>query len=292
MMMLEDAALRLVTSDEQTLTGVGFLLLLVGFVLALIFHRGQRSKMQRATYFAYSALLYVVGALLPIAWLFALQAMAAGILWVLVAGVFGTIAVLGFCYGDIDLARSRDAYGNNRSAFLAIIPVANLVLLLKPSKNASVNKLTLPLFSGGLGVVSGFVLLIFGAVATTLLNERLAKQADTIAPADSIDFLLRTRGLEGTLAAMAREAQLPVAVDSITTLSRIDADGQILRRIFTVKTDVPSLSADFGARVIQTVCQIEAFAPPLRAGATIEEVYLNEVGNEIGRQQVTSQKCG
>lgn len=73
---------------------------------------------------------------------------------------------LGYAFGIIAMARSRDAYGRARMAVLAFIPIANFWLLLTPSKNdVSSNRApTIPLLTGALGVLTGFVLL-FAAVA-------------------------------------------------------------------------------------------------------------------------------
>lgn len=290
--VLEDLAIEFVNMDEGTLTGIGVGSAFLGFISALVVQSRSKSELQRAPYFAFSALLYLLTSALSFAWLFSPQAVTLGILWVLVFGVFLIIAVSGYGYGVIALARSRDAFGHGRYAILAFIPIASLVLLGKPSKNAmSLNRIpTIQLLSGGLGVLSGIAMFVASYVLSGWAETRLDAMVENAAP--SIDFLLRTQGIDATLKAMADEARLPHMVDEVTTLAFVKAVGTRLQRTYIVSRDGMVMSTQFRTGLVQNFCAYELFIPLLRAGATFEEVYVNNDGSEIGSQVITRDICG
>ena len=111
-------------------------------------------------------------------------------------------------------------------------------------------------------------------------------------PGKSVEFLLRSRGLEATLQAMAAEVQLPFAIDDVTTLALVEADGARLSRTYVVDVEGWFLSAEFRTGLMQGICAHEGLIALMREGATIEEVYVHVDGSEIGSQVVTRQVCG
>ena len=162
--MLEDLAIQYINQTEDNLRAIGYGLTILGAIIAGATSK-SKSEIARAPYFAYSAFLVLAAYTTQIVWLQSLPAMAGGYLWTLMTVNVVTSLVVGFFFGQIAMARSRDAYGHGRLAALAFIPFANLWLLLTPSKNAvSANRVpTIPLLTGGVGVLSGFVVLITGA---------------------------------------------------------------------------------------------------------------------------------
>jgi hypothetical protein len=297
--MLEDAALDFLNTDEQTLGQIGIAITVLGFIVALVLSRGK-GELLRALYFALSALLYLFGSVLVSLWLLTLQAVALGIVWVLISVIFLCIGTLGYSYGVLALARSRDAFGHGRYAFLAFIPFANLYLLSKPSKSdLSANRIpTIPLLSGGLGVLSGVVMLIAGGAFTGWFETNsdamfeAAGRGDPDLQAAGADILIRSEGLEGALQIMADGVQLPLVIDESTTLSRIEADGTILRRTFVVDLEGAEMTNEFRTGILQMVCAYERFKPLMVGGGTIEEVYVGTDGSEIGTQAMTRETCG
>jgi hypothetical protein len=297
--MLEDAALDFLKTDEDTLGQIGLAITLLGFIVALVLSRGK-GELLRAPYFALSGLLYLFGSVLVSLWLLTLQAAALGIVWVLISVIFLCIGALGYFYGVLALGRSRDAFGHGRYAFLAFIPFANLYLLSKPSKNElSGNRIpTIPLLSGGLGVLSGFVMLIAGVAFTVWFETNsdamfeAAGSSDPDLQSAGADILIRSEGLEGALQIMASGVQLPIVVDESTTLSRIEAVGTVLRRTFVVDLEGAEMTNEFRTGILQMVCAYEPFKPLLVGGATTEEVYVRTDGAEIGKQAMTRETCG
>jgi hypothetical protein len=226
-------------------------------------------------------------------WILTEHAVARGVLWMLVGSVFLSIALLGYFYGVISLARSRDAFGTGRYAILAFIPLANLILLFKASKNSlSPNPIpTISLLSGGTGIASGFLM----AAASIVLSAGFQVQSDKIIeetdPEQGIASLVRSQGLDGALETIATESQVPIALDEVTTLALIKADGSRLMRTYVVTRGDFILTDQFRAKIRDIVCAYAPFTPLLRAGATIEEVYVKADGSLIGTHVVSQHSC-
>ena len=191
------------------------------------------------------------------------------------------------------MARSRDAYGHARMAFLAFIPIANFWLLVTRSKNEmSANRApTTPLLSGGLGVLTGFCLLAAAGGVNVYFKEQarmlLEQQAQSEPRSDQavIDDMLRSEGLEKTLRAMAAEAaaQTPNAIDDVTTLARIEAVGTRLRRTYIVDINGWKVTEEHRARSSNAICAWPPFQPIIRAAALFERFTLNETGAKSGQ---------
>ena len=296
--MLEDIAIQYVNQSEDSLRAIGFGLTILGGVIAGTVNK-SRAELARAPYFAYSALLFFFVSAAQIVWLQSLAAMAGGYLWVLAAVSVAASIVAGFFFGRIAMARSRDAYGHGRLAALAFIPLANLWLLLTPSKNTvSDNRVpTIRLLTGGLGVLSGFVILFAAGALTMLIEQAINNQVERAQtePASqqaAIDFMVRSQGLEATLRAMAADSQTPIKVDQVTTIARIEADGAQLRRTYIVDLASWSTTDELRGNIEMGICAHGPFIPLLRVGATIREVYVKVDGTPIGAHMVTRDTCG
>ncbi len=158
--------------------------LIVGAVLAGIFHRAK-DTMQRAPYFALYGFLFLVLAAAQLAWLGAEDAIAAGHLWALGLGDLVVPLAAGYGVAVIAMARSRDAYGNARAAFSAFIPLIFLFLFLAPSRagQSTDRALASPILNGWRGVAIGLCCIIGGIAALAWLaaQTRIASSADSSA---------------------------------------------------------------------------------------------------------------
>lgn len=291
--MLEAFAIELVNKSEATQSQIGIGIGLAGFITSLVVHSRSKAELQRAPYFAFAALVYLLSSAILYPGLFVQEALSAGILWTVVAAVYVGIGVVGYFFGAIAIARSRDAFGHGRLAILGLIPLLNFVLLLKGSKR-TVSPYQIPtirLLTGGVGIATGFVMLIAGAGLSAwfeTLSEEMFKQTD---PGLSIESMLRTQGVERTLKVLAANAGPPHVVDEVTTLSSIEADGVRLRRTFVVTADNMVMSDRFRAIIERDICSYEPFVPLLREGASIEEIYNKADGSAIGRHVVNQDQC-
>ncbi|QNT69003.1 hypothetical protein [Defluviicoccus vanus] len=132
--MLEELAYRFLEQGYTVryLTGSGAVVL-GGTVAALVWT--EVGRLQRAPYFALSALLLLASAVVESVQLAQPQMAAAGLLWAILLIDMLRLLVFGFLYGVVAMARSQDAYGTRGYAVLAFAPVANLILLFRPSKD-------------------------------------------------------------------------------------------------------------------------------------------------------------
>lgn len=296
--LLEQIAIQFVNLSEATLQQIGLGLTVLGAIIAALVTR-SKIEIARAPYFAYSALILLLVSSAQIVWLQSLSAMTGGYLWVFMLISLTASVFSGFFFCRIAMARSRDAYGHGRMAFLAFIPIANFWLLLTRSKNAvSANRApTIPILSGGLGVITGFVFLA-AALGVNVYIEEQARgigaraQMEPMSQQASIDFLIRYNGLEGTLAVLADESQTPFNVDNVTTLARIEAVGTQLRRTYIVDFEGMTMTEEFRQGSRNGICAHPPFMPLLRSGATIREVYIERSGREIGAIMVAREDCG
>lgn len=295
--MLEDVALQYVSQSEDDLRLISYGLVILGALSAAMTIRGK-AELQRAPYFACSALLLFGGAALQFAWLGSLSAMAGGYLWALVSIDVISAVLIGYAFGVIALARSRDAFGHARYAALAFIPLANFVLLLKQSRNdLSASRIpTIPLLTGGLGVVSGLVALIASVALSVFLEWEIDRgiaraQTEPALQAAGIDFMVRTKGLDATLNAMAADSPTPIIIDEVTTLARVEAHGTQLRRTYLVDLDTVSVTETFRASVESSICAHRPFESLLKAGASFREIYAKVDGITFAEQVVTRENC-
>lgn len=294
--MLEEIAIQYVNQTEDRLRLISYGITIAGAVVAAIFHKSN-AELRRAPYFAYSGLLFFIAAASQLIWFGSISAMIGGFLWIfmLVDVVVGL--GVGYAFGIIAMARSRDGFGHARRAVLAFIPIANFWLLLTPSKgDVSANRApTIPLLTGGLGVLTGFVLLFAGVALGTFIQvetDRIVAESenDPAMQRASIDMMLRAQGLEETLRQMAAEVPSQ-RVDEVTHLLRVLGDGTTLRYIYEVSTNPHTLPSSLPMGLIQQNCNYEALRPVIEAGAAIEHVYKRTDNSEIGIVTVTLDIC-
>jgi len=294
--MFEDLAFQYVSQTENGLRLTSFAITIAGAVVAAIFHKST-AELRRAPYFAYSALLLFFAAASQLVWLGSIPAMTGGFLWVfMLVDVFVGLGV-GYAFGIIAMARSRDAYGHARKAFLAFIPFANFWLLLTPSKNEmSANRApTIPILTSSLGVLTGFVLLFASATLNVVIEVKMDRvvaetESDPEIQRVGVDMMLRSLGLEETLRQMAAEV-LSYRVDETTTLLRVLGDGTTLRYVYEVSANLDSLPLSMRTGLIQHNCTNELLRLLFEAGATTEHVYQRIDGTKIGVVTVTRDIC-
>jgi uncharacterized membrane protein YhaH (DUF805 family) len=288
--MIEELAYQYASLSEANPQLVSLAIAAVGAVIAAFVTRST-SELRRAPYFAVSGLLFLLFAIVSMfTSAFIVQAIVGEMFWVIITLEVLATAVFGFFLGRIAMARSRDAYGHGRAAVLAFIPFANFWLLLTPSKTeVSANRVpTIPLLTGGLGVLSGFVMLA-GGIALNAYSQVEAQRAVESAAAEGV-FVEAT--LDRVLVQMAVEVATPMTVDEVTTLLRMEADGDTLRYVYEISSDPEALSISMRTGLIQQNCTYDAIRAIIEAGATIEHLYLRRDRSEVGTVTVTRAICG
>ena len=287
---MEELAFQYATLSESNPRGVSWVITVIGAVVAAFTTRSA-SELQRAGYFALSGLFFLLMAVVSMgAITFLVQAIVGGFFWVVVGLEILVTLVFGFFLGRIAMARSRDAYGHGRAAALAFIPLANLWLLFTPSKNEiSANRVpTIPLLSGGLGVLSGLVMLTAGVAISAYSGVEAERAIEEATAAGRFN----ERFLGQTLERMAAELATPMTVDEVTTLVRMEANGHTLRYVYELSSDPDALRISMRTGLVQQNCTYEALRPVIEAGATIEHLYLRTDGTEVGTVAVRREICG
>ena len=288
--MFEELAYQYADLSEANPRAVSLAIIAVGAVIAAFVTR-SKTELRRAPYFALSGLLFLLlsGASMFTS-AFIVQAIVGGIFWVIVAlEVLATI-VFGFFLGRVAMARSRDAYGHGRAAVLAFIPLANLWLLLTPSKTeVSANRVpTIPLLTGGVGVFVGFVMLAAGGGLTGYSQMEVERMIENATSEGVFERVI----LDRVLKEMAAEVATPMIVDDITTLLRMEADGDTIRYVYEISSDPETLSISMRAGLVQQNCTYDALRPVIEAGAIIEHLYLRRDLSEVGTVTITRTICG
>lgn len=295
--MIEDLAIKYMSQSDVTLRLINYGLVILGAVVA-----GKSSKstaeLLRSPYFAYHGALALAGAASQLIWLESLSAMAGGYLWVLVSTNVISFILIGYFYGVIAMARSRDAYGHAGRAVLAFIPFLNFVLFFVPSKNEMSATPTIPLLSGGVGILMGFIALVAGyglsgyrAVEMQRIDDALENDPDMLR-STYLKISIRSQGLEEVLKQIASEIPSE-RIDEITNRLWVEADGMALRYIYSVSVDMEQLPSSVQTGLVQQTCTDELMRPLIEAGATIEHVYyFRGDRSEIGTVPVAREMCG
>jgi hypothetical protein len=296
--MLENLAFEFVNLSVQNRRLIGFGLMVVGAIVAGLTHQSA-SELRRAPYFAFSCLLILLSVSGQLVWLESSAAMSNGYLWVLMFCDMLVDVLVGYGFGVVGIARSLDAYGQRRMAVLAFIPIANLWLLLTPSKNdTSVNRMSTPrAFTGETGVLLGFGVTFAGIILGIAIGKEVERRA-TVAQSDpavqrvGVDLMIRSKGLDSTLRQLAQEVPIPDTIDDTTTLIRVEGNGSTLRYTYQVSTEVGDLPESYSAELVAQNCNFIAMRPVIDAGGGLQHVYLRKDGSEIGTVSVNKYICG
>jgi len=290
--MLEELAYQYVNLSEGELRTLSYGITILGGLAGGLTGKSSE-QLRRAPYFALSCLVFLASGVVSYASVpLLVAAMNGGFLWTIVVATLAVPLVSGFFIARIAKSRSRDACGHPRMAALAFIPFANFWLLLTPSKNeVSANRVpTIPLLSGGLGIVSGFVIL-FGGIALIAYSEITATQVveDAIASGELVGL---DQDPSEAVVALAAGIETPMVVDETTTLIRMEPDGTVLRYVYEVSRDMEFVPPSMRTGLIQQNCNFELMTPFIQNGVTLEHLYLRRDGSEIGTVTVTKEICG
>jgi hypothetical protein len=295
--MIENIAIQYFFQTQYNLWLISFGIIIVGAIASGIFHNSS-VELRRVPYFFYTGLLLFIAATSQLVWLGFIPAFKGGFLWVFMLSDVIVGLTVGYAFGIIAMARSRDAYGHARMAPLVFIPVASFWLLLTSSKNKkSANRgLTIRLLTGAFGVLAGFVLIgASGGVRAYIQAETARMEAriedDPAMQRTAIDMMLRSQGIEETLLQLASEVP-SLRVDETTNLLRAVGDGTILRYVYEVSTNVGVLPLSMRTGLVQQNCTYDLLRPLIEAGAIIEHIYKRTDGSEIGVVTVTRDDCG
>lgn len=288
---MEELAYQYAQMSEDGIQLLSYALTIVGGLIGGLTSQSD-TELRRAPYFTLTCLVVLAaGVVSYLSVPLLVPAMNGGFFWVIVAATLAVPLVGGAFIARIAKSRSRDAYGHPRRAALAFIPFANFWLLLTPSKNElSANRVpTIPLLSGGLGVFSGFVILVGGLALATYSEIAATKVVeDAMASGEMVAF---DQNPEQAVVALAAGVQTPMVVDETTTLIRMDTDGAVLRYVYEVSNNPDLLPVTMRTGLVQQNCNYQQLAPFIQNGVTLEHLYLRLDGSEVGLVTVTREIC-
>lgn len=264
-------------------------------VIGIILNRSPVT-IHRSTYLVLWGIVLILTNSVGLSVFFMKDAILAGVWWLLIllnllAGVVG-----GLAQGYLAAARSRDFSSHKWWGLLIAIPVINLVLTLIKPKPGRVDTISerYPIVAGWSGVFIGVVLIIASIAVFRISDEELdfsVEDPDDIRA--GMIMGVQAFGLAGFLQQIATESgnDLPLIVDEYVTLTRIEAVGTELRRVYFMKYEGGKLDAEGKARIVQLTCAEPIDRELLSFGASIRESYVLSTGAPFGDVVVTAADC-
>lgn len=212
-------------------------------------------------------------------WILYLPALKAGISFALVLADVFSCLLFGAYVGQIARARSLDAYGNGKGAWMAFVPIANLFLLFRPGQPPSPAP-------GSVGIaLLGVALSVFVRLAGTGIEGATATAADQIqndpqAVAIVQALSVRARGIEVALDDLILAEGAPVAIDATLTLQSVTRSDLIITYDYVLdEPAATSLDTQYRNYVRDTMCG--GLLPYFQAGAAARIRFARKDGAEI-----------
>lgn len=299
-MGMEAWAINFVAGDPE-----GYLLAImgcmaIGAILGVI-KTQSIMPLRRVPYFVNAALITLAASSPNFLSLSAIHAIQNGYFALLLAASLLIPGLCGFFLTRIAIARSRDAYDTGRWAFLAFVPLLNLILLFKRSSDLNSQKPaeTSRLLSGPTGVATGLVLLLVTVMSNAMIepslnntqsastassNTSTGNDPGTVNETDIADYLEE-------VAAISNE-NLPQRIDEITVINRLEASETTLTRFYEIEQPEFNPGSDFENQVRRGICENEQLRQMLSAGVTIVERYTPQSGASTDIPVVSSDCSG
>lgn len=264
-------------------------------VIGVILNRSSMT-VHRSTFVALWGVILVLSNAVALSAFMMKEAILAGLWWVLILlNVFAGI-VAGFTQGYLAAARSRDFSSNRWWGFLVAIPILNLILALIKPKPGRVDVIAerYPIVVGWTGVFIGIVLMFAAIAFSRISDEQMEFSLEN--PDDVRVGLMvgvQLYGLPGVLQQAAAESSgdLPFVVDEFVTLTRIEAEGTELRRVYFLKYEGGKLEDEGSVQIRQSICTDPFDRELLGLGASIRETFVLTTGAPFGDVVVTAADC-
>lgn len=292
---LDNWAFIAVDTGESAQFYIFLSITVLGFLTSLVIRPfGQRS-LPRIPYFILVAVFFLVVSVLPFAWLLTYKAMSMGLFGLLYFGLATAVFIFGFANGIIARARSISAYGTAKCAWLALIPLANLVLFFMPHREASGAPRTMWRTAGNSVVILiGLVLLSVGKPISDEADRALTRMIEIGMNDPDIEQIkiqarLHAQGLETTLKQMATDTVQKI--DEVTTLKRVGAGAVKLTYEYEVSNAIDALPEGLNTTVLDETCGSKTLGPIIDAGGIVDFVYRRTDGADLGLVTIGSRDC-
>lgn len=293
-MALERAAFALAEQGELALMLIGLALTAIGGLLGIWLRRGSTAELTRSVHFLWWGFVWALGrGALPAIWLLTPQATWAGLFWLLMLAGFTGALLIGLAVGVLSHARSVNAYGDGRRAWMGIVPIANLVLMCKPPLHTPVPAPDRMLIQ--FAVMMGFLMIVGGNIAGQSIDRQIdhsvaLAETDPDMQRAYTRAVLRREGVGGVLRLVAAGVSEQRLSEELTLL-RAEADGARLVYVYRLEGPDAELSPEGLAETAQDTCADADVAALIGAGASIEYRFLDADQRVLGGVVVDQASC-
>lgn len=261
------------------------LLVISAIVTGLV--KSTPHKMPRSTYFLNTSLVTFAGGVSQFIWVMSFDAIANDYVFLIAVIDITVWLVVGYALTMLAKARSNDAFGNSRYAALGLIPIANFVLLLKPSLDTNAKPVTTNATFGAPAVIIGFIVLGLGRAAGLEAEKAVERHVASLPQSENLqslrdhyyEFHVRKDGLAAGLEYLASLETLG-RIDEITDLASVSVKDDVLTYDFLITdSSVTGFNNDWLREVQAGNCI--TFAMAIKDGGTVRFAYKSQQNGEL-----------
>lgn len=217
-----------------------------------------------------------------------------GLLWILITVIFTGAAGLGGMLYYASAARSMNMRGDSKYAWMGFVPIVALVLLFTPAM-ADQQK---PMRGRMVRYVRNPILLVT-ALFAIIMGQALSKVLDETPAYDVVDSTTLVGLISGAMTveeyfaseSEGMRASLPMELDEVTTLTRVDAEGKSLEFVYVVSDHQPGVAMNSTSTLAEIVCPAESFGGPLSRGGQVIFTYRGPDETLIDRYVISVADC-
>lgn len=270
------------------------------FIISAIFTgilKRTTQRMPRSTYFLNTALITFVAGASQFMWVSVFDAIVSGYVIVIAAADFAVWIGVGYFITLLAKARSNDAFGHSRFAPLGFIPIANFILLLKPSADRLQNQTANSAIVGVPAVFIGFIVLALGRAAGMEAEKAIERTLAELPQTTSaqrlgmsyFSFYTRRDGLAGGLAYLASLERLG-QIDEITYLDSVTVDQRELTYRFNITDNsVTNFNVDWVTSMLLQNC--ENYSEVIENGGSVRFIYSSQGRGQLENIWANSTSC-
>lgn len=203
------------------------------------------------------------------------------------------LAGLGFVFGVAGNARSRDAFGTGKWGFLAIVPIAILVLLFVPGREAAAGNQNIARATGYIAL--GLAIAVLSGVWSRDIDRQVRANSERMENDPEFQSLaanwqISRFGLSAVLARMEADFE-PRQLANGLFHSELSAEEDGLVRDFEVDTEMHRVDSSLAPVVHEMVCGHSGLRTIIEAGGTIRDRYSDAEGQVLLDVETTSDEC-
>lgn len=281
--------------DEPVMMALFFALGIAGGVAGPFLFE-VRLAFRRVVYFWWFACLNLALVISQLIWLAAPAAAEMGHLSVVVMAGLATFFLfgLGLYYGSA--ARSNHIDATTSNAWLGFVPFANLWLMFKagdpalklgPERSTFARYVLDPVL-----VVLAILVLATANVAADASDKLLESRTADATALQNLVSQGQTVSELFALEAAASSKDLPVRIDELTILSRVEARGDTLWMRFEVERENASFKPEFKSMLADQQCAPDMFASAVARGGKLALAYYGPDGSLIDEFVIAREDCG